>query len=135
MYARLQRLFLSETFARYLGASIAALACDVALFLLLLRAEIPPMAASAAAYMAGIIVHWILSTRFVFDSGMVARGIARTRQKGMFVVTALIGLAINTLIVGCGDLLGLDPRLAKLAAIAVSFQATYVARRTTIFRL
>jgi len=55
MYARLQRLFLSETFARYLGASIAALACDVALFLL--RAEIPPMAASAAAYIAGIIVH------------------------------------------------------------------------------
>lgn len=135
MYARMHRLLLSKTFARYLATSIAALGCDVALFLLLLRAEMLPMAASVAGYTAGIIVHWILSTRFVFDDGMVAQGLARTRQKGMFVVTALIGLAITALIVGCGDLLGLDPRLAKLAAIAVSFQATYVARRTTIFRL
>lgn len=135
MHDQLRRLFLSLTFGRYLATSVVALCCDVALFLALLWADIWPMAASVAAYMAGIIVHWVLSTRYVFDHGMVARGLARTRQKGMFVVTALIGLAITALIVGCGDLLGLDPRLAKLGAIVISFQATYVARRTTIFRI
>ena len=35
---------------------------------------------------------------------------------------------------GGGSALGLDPRLAKLAAIAVSFQTTYLLRRHIVFR-
>jgi putative flippase GtrA len=134
MPAQLLNLVLSATFGRYLLTSVLSLGCDVGLFLLLLSGGMAPMGASAVGYGAGIVVHWLLSTRFVFDQGMASQGAVRVRQKGLFVGTALLGLAITTAIVGWGDRLGLDPRIAKLIAVAVSFQATYMARRVIIFR-
>ena len=111
------------------------LASDAGLFLLLLDAGLPPMAASAIGYCAGILVHWLVSSRLVFADGAAARGTGeRHRQKLLFVGSALVGLAITTAIVGAGTALGLDPRLAKLAAIVVSFQATYMLRRHIVFR-
>jgi putative flippase GtrA len=134
MPAQLLNLVLSATFGRYLLTSLLSLGCDVGLFLLLLSGGMAPMGASATGYGAGIVVHWLLSTRFVFDQGMASQGAVRVRQKGLFVGTALLGLAITTAIVGWGDRFGLDPRIAKLIAVAVSFQATYMARRVIIFR-
>ena len=61
-------------------------------------------------------------------------GAARTRQKALFVVSALIGLAITTAIVWAGDTAGLDPRLAKLVAVAVSFIVTWLLRSRVVFR-
>lgn len=119
----------------YLLASGLALGSDAGLFLLLLDAGLPPMAASAIGYCAGILVHWLVSSRLVFADGAAARGTGeRHRQKLLFVGSALVGLAITTAIVGGGTALGLDPRLAKLAAIVVSFQATYMLRRHIVFR-
>lgn len=119
----------------YLLASGLALGSDAGLFLLLLDAGLPPMAASAIGYCAGIFVHWLVSSRLVFADGAAARGTGeRHRQKLLFVGSALVGLAITTAIVGTGTALGLDPRLAKLAAIIVSFQATYMLRRHIVFR-
>ena len=45
-----------------------------------------------------------------------------------------MGLAITMAIGAMAGQLGLDARAAKLIAIVVSFQATYLARRATIFR-
>ena len=119
----------------YLLASGLALGSDAGLFLLLLDAGLQPMAASAIGYCAGILVHWLVSSRLVFADGAAARGTGeRHRQKLLFVGSALIGLAITTAIVGIGTALGLDPRIAKLAAIAVSFQTTYLLRRHIVFR-
>ena len=68
-------------------------------------------------------------------NGVAQRGPERTRQKALFVGSALFGLALTTGIVGVGDALGLDPRLAKLAAIAASFTATWLLREKVIFRV
>lgn len=132
--SRLAAIGLGPTFARYFGASLLSLGVDVGLFLLLHAAGFPAIAASVVSYGAGLAAHWFLSTRFVFDNGMVASGVERTRQKAMFVATGLIGLCITALIVGAGDWLGIDPRLAKAVAVVVSFQATYLARRAGLFR-
>jgi putative flippase GtrA len=134
MPKRLVNFALSRTYGRYLLASVVALGCDIAAFLALLQAGVTPVVASAAAYLGGNAVHWLFSTRFVFENGMSERGLARTRQKGMFMITGLLGLAVTTGIVGVGASAGLDPRLAKLAAVIVSFQLTYIARRATLFR-
>ena len=80
------------------------------------------------------MVHWLLSSRAVFTTGVVQRGPERTRQKAMFVISALFGLALTTGIVGAGTAVGIDPRLAKLAAIAASFTATWLLREKLIFR-
>lgn len=120
---------------RYGLASIVALATDAGLFLILLGTGLDAMIASATGYCTGIIVHWLVSSRMVFADGAAARGSSdRIRQKALFVVSAMIGLAITTAIVGIGDASGFDPRLAKLVAIIVSFQTTYLLRRHIVFR-
>jgi putative flippase GtrA len=119
---------------RYILASVGALAVDMGTFLALLSAGVPPVAASAMGYGIGIMVHWILSSRKVFAEQVAAGGMERTRQKAMFVVSALIGLGVTTLIVGGASAAGLDPRIAKLCAIVVSFAVTWLLRKRVVFR-
>ena len=88
--------------------------------------------ASMAGYCAGLVVHWMISSRLVFAEQALS-GRERTRQKALFFVSTLIGLAITSLIVGLGTHLGLDPRLAKLVAVGISFQTTYMLRRSVVF--
>ena len=119
----------------YAGASVLALATDSGLFLALLDGGLSPMAASSIGYVVGILVHWLISSRLVFADGTAARGSdQRRRQKALFVGSALIGLAITTGIVGGGVAAGIDPRIAKLIAIIISFQTTYLLRRHVVFR-
>jgi len=120
--------------ARYIVASIIALAADVGTFLLLLQLGVLAAAASAASYSLGILVHWLVSSRKVFHDTVAASGLARTRQKALFVISALMGLTLTTAIVGAGDMAGADPRIAKLVAIAASFTLTWVLRSRIVFR-
>ena len=119
---------------RYLIASVGALAVDMGAFLALLALGTAPVGASALSYTLGIAAHWIMSSRAVFTDSVAERGAARNRQKALFVGSALAGLAITTLVVWAGDNAGMDPRLAKLAAIAVSFTATWLLRAKVVFR-
>lgn len=122
------------TVIRYGIASVGALAVDMGLFLALLSIGMMAAIASAIGYSAGIVAHWILSSRKVFNDSVAERGAARTRQKALFVVSALIGLALTTAIVGLVTALHGDPRLAKLVAIVVSFTATWLLRKHLVFR-
>jgi putative flippase GtrA len=131
--SRLDRLR-QITLIRYGAASIGALAVDMALFLALLAVGLEAAAASAIGYSAGIVAHWILSSRKVFTDAIAKEGAARTHQKAMFVVSALIGLAITTVIVSLITALHGDPRLAKLVAISASFTATWLLRKHLVFR-
>jgi len=121
-------------FLRYLLASVGALAVDMGSFLALLALGTWPAGASAASYTLGILAHWLLSSRTVFADTVAARGAGRNRQKALFVVSALAGLVLTTAIVWLGDGMGIDPRLAKLAAIAASFLLTWVLRVRVVFR-
>ena len=133
MIARMAGALLSRTYNRYVLASLAALAVDAGLFLLCLMAGLPPVAASALCYGVGMLAHWLFSTRFVFDGAMASAGSDRRARKMLFIVTGLLGVFITMSVVGVGHWLGQDPRLGKLAAIAISFQATYMARRMLVF--
>ncbi|HEU4819933.1 MAG TPA: GtrA family protein [Qipengyuania sp.] len=119
--------------SRYLAASVVALGFDMASFLALLAAGMPAAHAAALSYSLGIVVHWFISSRAVFVSGVAERGPARTRQKAMFVASALVGLALTAGTVGLGSALGLDPRLAKIAAVGISFVATWLLRARIVF--
>ena len=130
----LARRFDFARLLRYGFASVAALAVDMGCFLLLLAMAMPAAPASALAYSLGIVTHWLFSSRTVFTDTTAERGPRRTRQKALFVASALVGLALTTVIVGLGDLAGADPRLAKLVAIAISFTATWLLRSRIVFR-
>lgn len=121
-------------FLRYVVASVGALAVDMGSFVALLRAGTDPAIASAIGYSLGIAAHWLMSSRAVFNDHVAERGLARARQKALFVFSALAGLALTTAIVGSGDALGFDPRLAKLVAIGASFLVTWLMRSRIVFR-
>ncbi|BDI59912.1 GtrA family protein [Qipengyuania nanhaisediminis] len=121
-------------FVRYVLASVGALAVDVGSFLALLALGVTAAPASFVGYSLGILAHWLMSSRAVFVGDVAAGGIARTRQKALFVISALAGLALTTAIVGLGARGGIDPRLAKIAAIAVSFLVTWLIRSRIVFR-
>ncbi|MGB7419459.1 MAG: GtrA family protein [Erythrobacter sp.] len=121
-------------FVRYVLASVGALAVDVASFLVLMALGMTAAPASAVGYSLGILAHWLLSSRAVFHDSVAAPGRARTRQKALFVGSALVGLALTTVIVGFGAQAGGDPRIAKIAAIAVAFAATWLLRSRIVFR-
>ena len=119
---------------RYLGASVIALACDFACFVALLRVGLAPAPASALGYGLGIAVHWLVSSRKVFAGSVADPGPARTRQKALFVGSAMVGLAVTTTVVAGASALGLDPRLAKLIAVGTSFAITWLLRDSVVFR-
>jgi putative flippase GtrA len=123
----------SRTYVRYGIGSVLALGSDLALFMIMLRLGILPVAASALGYGLGIVVHWLVSSRFVFTDGTASTGPARTRQKGLFLGSALIGLGITTGIMTVAGMIGLLPIAAKLVAIIISFQATYALRKAVVF--
>lgn len=125
----------SPTFLRYLAASIVALVVDMTVLWALLASGTPAPAASALGYSTGIVVHWLISSRIVFPAGAITDGLGRWRQKGLFLMSAFVGLSLTVLVVALGELAGLDPRIAKLPAIAVSFLANYLLRKHIIFTL
>lgn len=120
-------------YLRYVAASGISLAIDVGLFLALLRAGLPSPGAAGAGYAAGTLCHWWLSSRVVFAGKAAEPGSARRAQQGLFLLTAIAGLASTTAIAALGEAIGADPRAAKLAAIVISFQATYLLRRRIVF--
>ena len=126
-------LVLRLPYLRYAAASAGALAVDFAVFLAALGLAMPPVLASTLGYGAGILAHWWLSSRAVFAGSLAHAGGARRRQQGLFLGSAIVGLAITAAVVGLFARAGVDPRLAKLAAVALSFQATWLLRSRIVF--
>jgi putative flippase GtrA len=124
---------LDRIYLRYIAASGGALGVDFAVFMAALSFGVPPAPAAACGYIAGIVCHWLLSTRAVFVGHVAATTAARRQQQALFLGSALVGLGVTTAIVGIGSHFGLDPRMAKVVAIAVSFQVTYVIRKRVVF--
>ncbi|MEP5937779.1 MAG: GtrA family protein [Erythrobacter sp.] len=120
-------------FIRYILASVGALVVDFGSFLLMLSSGTNAAIASAFGYSFGILAHWVLSSRTVFQDTVAQEARARTKQKALFVVSALVGLVLTATIVGIADASGIDARGAKLVAIIVSFSVTYYLRAKVVF--
>jgi len=99
------------------------------LFLGLLKADIAPAAAGFAGYAGGLLLHWMISVRFVF---MPAERPTYGQRLG-FVVSAVIGLAITTGLISTMTAAGLGPAIAKLFAVPVSFLSVYAIRKYGVF--
>jgi putative flippase GtrA len=121
------------TYFRYIAASGVSLCVDFALFMAGLSVHVLPAIAAAVGYLGGLVCHWLISSRFVFADRIAATGAQRWQQQALFAGSAFIGLALTMAIVGAFSAEGFDPRIGKLVAIAVSFQATYLLRKKVVF--
>ena len=119
------RFFRQLTFLRYVVVSVAALAVDMAVFLGLLQTGLPSPIAAAIGYSVGIAAHWTIPAARCSGPRLKPWNPRTHSTEGMFVVSALLGLIVTMSIVGVGDAVGLDPRIAKVMAIGISFIITY----------
>lgn len=121
--------------SRYLIVSFAALCADIAVFFAAMALGWSAVIASIAGYCAGIQLHWLLSSRWVFAGRMRPSGAPRLGQQGMFIVSALLGLALTAAVVAASQAMGMHPTAGKGAAIIGSFCLTYLLRSVIVFRL
>lgn len=126
-------LLSDPSLVRYPLASAAALAFDGGAFVSLLALGVDPVLATLAAYGSGVAVHWLLSTRFVFSQSSKLTGAARSLAKLLFILTAILGLAVSGVTVSWSISLGAGPVTAKAIAVIASYIVTYVSRRQFVF--
>lgn len=116
--------------ARYLAASVAALALDASLLFVLASCGLAPWLAGALAYLAGLVLIYKLSTRWVF----VHREVADHRREFLvFAALGGVGLVLNSLTLYVATAAGLALPIAKAIAAGIGFAANFVSRKLVLF--
>jgi putative flippase GtrA len=118
---------LSE-FARFLAAGAVNTGLTYAIYLLLLRG-LPYLAAYTIAYLAGIVISYLLLTRFVFRAPR--RWASAMRFPLVYVAQYLIGSAVLALLV---EALGVTASIAAIVAIIASVPVTFALSRIVLRR-
>lgn len=115
-------------------ASAAALALDVGLLTLLVEvANWPYLIATVVSFIAGGVLLYALSTRFVFHSRGRRLG-AGVLELSCFVGLGTVGLLVNTLVMyAMVSGFGLQLLHAKLCAAGCTFGVNFMLRRQLLF--
>jgi putative flippase GtrA len=116
---------------RYFVVSCCALLVDAAVLLLLNSGlSVPYLPAAALSFILGGVVAYLLSKRFVWDTG----DHAKTHELPLFVLLGLVGLGVNALILfALVGGLHLPVMLAKAFAAGCTFLCNYTLRRQFVF--
>jgi putative flippase GtrA len=117
--------------SRYSAASVMALALDFTVYLLLTAGEMKPVLAGVLGYGAGLLLHFVLSSRFVF---VAAAAKAQARRFGEFALSGLAGIGTTaTVMTLATDFAGLPGLTAKVLAAGASFLLVYWLRCSIVF--
>ena len=133
LHTKLARDLLPQL-SRYTLVSALALGLDAAVLLALVHgAGLRASIAGLIGYAAGLVLHFALSTRFVFKASAAAK--SRARLFAEFAATGVVGLAITGGVLWlASDVAGVPAIVAKAAAVAISFATVFALRRTVVFR-
>jgi putative flippase GtrA len=117
---------------RYFVVSAVALGCDLVVYAVLLAVGAMATAAGATGYVAGMLVHYALSARWVFPDADGSRRTAPTLAK--FAASGLLGLATTAAII---DVLTRQHMAgaftAKGVAVVSAYLVVFILRRTYVF--
>lgn len=118
--------------SRYSLASLLALALDFAVYLLLTGAGMKAPPAGVIGYGAGLMLHYWLSVRFVFE--VAGANKVHARLFAEFALCGLVGMLVTGLVIAIASgVTGLGVLPAKLLATAVSFIIVFELRRALVF--
>lgn len=116
----------------YVVVSAVALVVDLAVFQWLIQTGLRPKLAGIAGYLCGLALHYVLSSRFVFDTTGSLK--SATQRRVEFFLSGLVGVMITwTVIWVATEALLLPSLVAKLAAVGISFVIVFVIRRQIVF--
>jgi len=89
------------------------------------------VAANVAGFVAGTLINYVLSVRFVFESRLFSR---RHFEVFLTLVVSAFGVAMETLLIYLGhEVIYLDLNVSKLGAAGIVFFWNYGARRFLVF--
>ena len=115
--------------SRYLLTGGTAAVVDICGFALGLRAGLPIIPAATLSFLAGALVNYLLSSRFVFRQRRSVRAYL------LFLAVATLGLVLNvTLTTLIAAHTPLPPVAAKIVAIAISFVFNFTLNVLIVFR-
>jgi putative flippase GtrA len=131
-----QRLLASPSLIMQIGryglVSVAALGFDFAVFLALTKAGAVPAMAGMAGYAVGLVLHFLLSTLFVFDTHASRK--TRARLFGEFAISGGAGLVLTAAVITVmTHRLHAAPVAAKITAVLISFVVVFLLRRSVVF--
>ena len=131
-----RRLLASQSIVMQIGryglVSVAALGCDFMVFLALTKAGMQPAIAGMAGYTIGLLLHFCLSTLFVFDTSATRK--SRARLFSEFAVSGGAGLVLTAAVITImTHRAHAAPVVAKITAVLVSFAVVFVLRRSVVF--
>ena len=115
-----------------LGVSVVALLVDSAVLVSLTAGlSVPVLVAATAGFLAGSVVNWTLSVRYVFRHRRYA---SLAHELGLFLAIGVGVLALNDfVVVTVVDRLGLGVLAAKGIAACLTFGANFTLRRMILF--
>jgi putative flippase GtrA len=130
---RLQALLaMLSQLSRYSAASALALVLDFTVYLVLTTGDMKPVLAGVLGYGAGLALHFLLSSKFVFSATPANK--AQTRLFGEFALSGLAGIATTAVVIALAtELAGLPGLPAKVLAAGMSFVLVYWLRCTIVF--
>jgi putative flippase GtrA len=118
--------------SRYSLVSALALALDFTVYLALMKLAMDPPLAGAIGYALGTGLHYLLSTRFVFDARATDK--VHARLFGEFALSGIAGMGITALVIALAtEAAGLAALPAKVLAAAASFVIVFGLRRAVVF--
>lgn len=132
--ALIERLFATlPELSRYSIVSLMALGLDSSVFLALTHSSVTKAsAAGVIGYCIGLLLHYTLSSRFVFDASKSTKSAARLFAE--FAASGLVGLFLTWAVIGLVvEALGFWPLVGKGFAVVASFTVVYVIRRSVVF--
>ena len=127
----LRTVFSRELF-RYGLVSVCAFAIDISLlWLLATRAGVHYLVAATISFLAGGVVAYLLSVRFVFNYRRVQ---TRSIEATAFVALGIAGLLVNTAVMAVAVGTMKMPLLAgKMAAACATFGVNFLLRKHLLF--
>jgi putative flippase GtrA len=121
-----------EQISRYAFVSGLALGLDFGVFLALNGLIALPTLSGVVGYCCGIVLHYHLSKRFVFDTTRSQKSTQRLFSE--FVASGVIGLAVTAGVIAVATgAFGLEPIVAKALAAMASFIGVFTIRRMVVF--
>jgi putative flippase GtrA len=131
--ARVRTLFsIVAQLSRYSLVSALALTLDFTVYLALTALGVSPPLAGMIGYALGTGLHYLLSTRFVFDARATDK--LHARLFGEFALSGIAGMGITALVIALAtEAAGLTALPAKVLAAAASFLVVFALRRTVVF--
>lgn len=116
----------------YTVVSAVALGVDLVIFSGLARSGVRPAAAGIIGYAVGLILHYALSVRFVFETeGSTKSGLRRFAE---FVVSGGVGILITWAIIAFStEVLHFPALFGKICAVGTSFIVVFILRKGIVF--